>query len=154
MWVPPEDKDPILLLAKKLGADIVLNPRTEPISERIRLLTKSGEIAAVIETSGSDLGIRESIKSVRQGGRIIIGFPDKPIEIDLVNDVSMKESLITGIFGRRLFETWIQAEQLLESGRLNISPIITNRYPLSEFKDAFNIASSRNYGKVIFKCYN
>jgi threonine 3-dehydrogenase len=55
---------------------------------------------------------------------------------------------IKGIYGREMFETWYAMSVLLESG-LDISGVITDRYPCTEFEAAFTAARSGHGGKVI-----
>jgi threonine 3-dehydrogenase len=55
---------------------------------------------------------------------------------------------IRGIYGREMYETWYQMTVMLQSG-LDISPVITHRFPYDEFEQAFDVAGSGSAGKVI-----
>ena len=55
---------------------------------------------------------------------------------------------IKGIYGRQMYETWYQMSNLLEAG-VDISPVITHRYPYQEFEKGFEAVRSGNSGKVI-----
>jgi threonine 3-dehydrogenase len=55
---------------------------------------------------------------------------------------------IKGIYGREMYETWYKMTVMLQSG-LDISPVITHRYPYTEFHEAFEVMASGNSGKVI-----
>jgi threonine 3-dehydrogenase len=60
---------------------------------------------------------------------------------------------IRGVYGRQMFESWYQMSVFVESG-LDISPVITHRFPYSEFEEAFRVASSGESCKVIFDWSN
>jgi threonine 3-dehydrogenase len=47
-----------------------------------------------------------------------------------------------------MFETWYKMCSMLQSG-LNIDPVITHHFPVDQFKEAFEIMSAGNSGKII-----
>src|SRR4029453_6943475 len=51
--------------------------------------------------------------------------------------------------GRQMFRTWQQTTTLLSTGRVDISPVITHRFPLDRFEEAFETAASGHAAKVI-----
>ena len=55
---------------------------------------------------------------------------------------------IKGIYGREMFETWYKMTALIQSG-LDISPVITHRFPYAEFHEGFELMKSGNSGKII-----
>ena len=55
---------------------------------------------------------------------------------------------IKGIFGRQMFETWYAMSVLVQAG-LDISPVITHRFPYTEWEEAFEVAASGRCGKVV-----
>ena len=55
---------------------------------------------------------------------------------------------IKGIYGREMYETWYKMTVMLQSG-LDISPVITHRFPYTEFEKGFEAMRSGNSGKVI-----
>ena len=55
---------------------------------------------------------------------------------------------LKGIYGREMFETWYAMTVLLQSG-LDISPVITHRFPFRDFEEAFATAGSGQSGKVV-----
>ena len=66
------------------------------------------------------------------------------------NHVIFKGLEIKGIYGREMFETWYKMVAMLQSG-LDLSPIITHRFPLDQFEAAFDVMISGNSGKVILE---
>jgi threonine 3-dehydrogenase len=55
---------------------------------------------------------------------------------------------IKGIYGREMFETWYAMSVLVDAG-LDISPVITHRYPYTDFEAAFDATEHGECGKVI-----
>ena len=55
---------------------------------------------------------------------------------------------VKGIFGREMFETWYAMSVLVAAG-LDISPVITHRFPADDFDEAFDTAAGGHCGKVV-----
>ena len=55
---------------------------------------------------------------------------------------------IKGIYGREMYETWYKMTVMIQSG-LDISPVITHRFPYTQFDEAFQLMLSGETGKVI-----
>jgi threonine 3-dehydrogenase len=62
--------------------------------------------------------------------------------------VIFKGLVMKGVYGREMFETWYKMAAMLQSG-LDISPVITHRLPVAQFRDGFEIMGSGHSGKVI-----
>jgi threonine 3-dehydrogenase len=138
-----------LALARRLGADVVIDATAERAVDRIRALTDGQGVDAVLEMSGHPHGIRDALGAVRSGGWVgLLGLPSAPVELDLADQVIFKAVRVEGIFGRRLWQTWEQMTTLLRRG-LNVAPVITHRLPLERFADAFGLLEAGDAGKVI-----
>ncbi len=73
--------------------------------------------------------------------------PGTDIDWDLVIFNSL---FIKGIYGREMFETWYKMTAMLQTG-LDISPVITHRYPIDQFEDGFEVMCSGDCGKVVLE---
>jgi len=101
-----------------------------------------------MEMSGAPAAFREMLENMSHGGRIaMLGIPTTEIAIDW-HEVIFNMLTIKGIYGREMFETWYKMTVMLESG-LDISPVITHRFPWQEFEKGFEILRSGNSGKVL-----
>ena len=101
-----------------------------------------------LEMSGNPLALNDMVKSMNHGGKVaILGIPPQKTTIDW-NQVIFKGLTLKGIYGREMFETWYKMISMLQSG-LDVSKVITHRYPVAEYKKAFEIMSSGQSGKVI-----
>ena len=76
----------------------------------------------------------------------MLGIPSEEVAIDW-NTVIFSMLTIKGIYGREMYETWYKMNVMLESG-LDIRPIITHRFPYSEFAKGFEIMIAGNSGRV------
>jgi threonine 3-dehydrogenase len=101
-----------------------------------------------LEMSGHPSALPEVIGNLTHGGRIaLLGLPSEPIDIDWPKVITHMIT-IQGIYGREMFETWYAMSAMLRSG-LEISPVITHRFPATAWEKAFETARSGQCGKVV-----
>ncbi len=137
-------------LAERVGAAAVLDPSKTDVVAEVLVLTDQVGADVVLEMSGNSQGVRQAFQMLRRGGRLsLLGIPSKPVELDLANDVIFKGAVVQGINGRRVFETWYRMQALLKSGSLDLSPLITDRLPLTDFKRGVELLLSGNASKVL-----
>jgi threonine 3-dehydrogenase len=137
-------------MAKKMGADVVLNPAAEDAVGKILAETNGTGVDALLEMSGNPTAIQQGFKSLRAGGRAsLLGIPTENVPLDLVNDVIFKGATVQGIYGRRMYETWVQMTALLKAGRLNLEPLFGERASLDKFENAFTLLQGGLAGKVL-----
>src|SRR6267154_1253043 len=137
-------------MAKKIGADVVLNPAVEDAVTRILAETDGTGVDALLEMSGNPAAIQQGFKALRAGGRAsLLGIPTENVPLDLVNDVIFKGATVQGIYGRRMYETWVQMTALLKAGRLNLEPLFGERASLDKFENAFSLLQSGLAGKIL-----
>jgi threonine 3-dehydrogenase len=137
-------------MAKKMGADVVLNPAAEDAVARILAETNGTGVDALLEMSGNPTAIQQGFKSLRAGGRAsLLGIPTENVPLDLVNDVIFKGATVQGIYGRRMYETWVQMTALLKAGRLNLEPLFGERASLDKFESAFTLLQGGLAGKIL-----
>lgn len=140
-----------IALAKQMGADVVINPAEQDVVEIVKRETGGTGVDVLLEMSGNPTAIQQGFKMLRAGGRAsLLGIPSQPVNLDLVEDVIFKGATVQGIYGRKMFETWVQMTALLRSGRLSLEPLFRERLPLERFSDAFQLLESGLAGKVLF----
>ncbi len=101
-----------------------------------------------LEMSGVPSALQQMIDNMINGGKIaILGIPPNNSSFDL-SQVIFKGLFIKGIYGREMFETWYKMGMLVESG-IDLNPIITHRFNIDDYQEAFEIMASGNSGKVI-----
>jgi threonine 3-dehydrogenase len=137
-------------MAKKMGADVVLNPAAEDAVGKILAETNGTGVDALLEMSGNPTAIQQGFKALRAGGRAsLLGIPTENVPLDLVNDVIFKGATVQGIYGRRMYETWVQMTALLKAGRLNLEPLFGERASLDKFESAFTLLQGGLAGKIL-----
>ena len=139
-----------LELARAMKADAVVDVSKESLVDRVRSMTGGEGLDGVLEMSGNPQAMRDGLAALRNGGRLsLLGLPKEPFDLDWNRLVIFKGITIHGIIGRRLYETWVQMDHLLASGRLDIRPAITHVMPMEKFHDAIALLRSGNAGKVV-----
>ncbi len=139
-----------LELAKKMGATRVVDVRHERIADVQRELGMTEGFDVGLEMSGNASAFREMIANLCHGGKIaMLGIPSEDIAIDW-NQVVFNMLTISGIYGRRMYETWYKMTVMLQGG-LDIRQVITHHFDYSEFEKGFEIMKSGQSGKVILK---
>jgi threonine 3-dehydrogenase len=137
-------------MAKKMGADVVINPAAEDAPAKILSETNKTGVDVLLEMSGNPAAIQQGFKALRAGGRAsLLGIPTENVPLDLVNDVIFKGATVQGIYGRRMYETWVQMTALLKAGRLNLEPLFGERVKLEQFEDAFAKLQGGLAGKIL-----
>jgi threonine 3-dehydrogenase len=140
--------EPRLDLAREIGVDVALDVSRHSIGDVYGELDMSEGFDVGMEMSGQPAALREMIANMTHGGRIaMLGLPSTDIAVDW-SRVVFKMLTIKGIYGREMFETWYAMSVLLQAG-LDISPVITHRFPYTEYDKAFATAREGRCGKVI-----
>jgi len=136
-------------LAKKMGADFaILSAETDPV-KFVKDHTDGRGADVVLENAGDAAGVTTCLRMLRQGGELsLLGVFGENASIDLSKDVVFKYANIYGINGRLMWDTWYRMAGLFRSG-LNVDPIITHRFPMSEFEKGMAAMRGGNSGKVV-----
>src|SRR6516165_8863338 len=137
-------------MAKEVGADFVLNPASEDAVKKILEATGGTGVDVLLEMSGQPTAIQQGFKALRAGGRAsLLGIPTENVPLDLVQDVIFKGATVQGIYGRRMYGTWVQMAALLKAGRVNLEPLFGERMVLDNFEAAFAKLHSGMAGKIL-----
>jgi threonine 3-dehydrogenase len=142
-------------IAKRMGADFLLYANKDDV-DRISFIqehTYGFGADIVLDMAGSPQALEEGFKMLRKGGRFsAFGVAaESPTLLDYNNGIVFKGSQVHGINGRLMYDTWFRVRNLLASGRLDISPVITHMFLLSDFEKGFNemMTRPRKSAKVV-----
>jgi threonine 3-dehydrogenase len=143
------DMNPYRLeLARKMGATLAINPSETTLGEVQKQLGMAEGFDVGLEMSGNPLALKDMISNVCHGGKIaLLGIPSKEIPMDW-RQVIFNMITIKGIYGREMYDTWYKMSVMIESG-VDISPVITHRFPIEEFEQGFKAMISGQTGKVV-----
>ena len=109
-------------------------------------------VDAVIDFTGNERVINQIVEATRIAGKIVhVGMVEKPLTYrNFMYGVVYKELVVTGIFGRRLFETWTLVMNLLKTGKIDLNSFIAGEMKLEEFEKA-NEEFPKYSGRIILK---
>ncbi len=139
-------------LAEKMGADCVIDPSATNLVDHVKQLTGGEGVDVVLEMSGHPQAIKDAFRCIKKNGRYsMLGIPATNLNIDFATDIIFPGITVQGINGRKMYQTWYQMDALLVSKKVDLSPMITHRFKLEEFKQAFETGLSGNAGKIILE---
>jgi threonine 3-dehydrogenase len=135
-------------LARRMGVTRPVDIRDTRLQDVQKQLGMTEGFDVGLEMSGNPAAFRDMLANMSHGAKIaMLGIPPEEMAIDW-RTVIFNMLTIKGIYGREMYETWYKMTVMLESG-LDITPVITHRYPYTEFEKGFEAMMSGNSGKVV-----
>jgi threonine 3-dehydrogenase len=138
-------------LAERLGADAVadVDQRTD-LDAWVRSHNGGAGVDVVFEMSGAARAIQDAFAIVSNGGHVVLfGLPARPVKLDVAEQMIFKNVQVTAASGREVFATWYQTRRLLESGAVNLRPLVTHHATLDGFGDAIELLREGAAGKIV-----
>jgi threonine 3-dehydrogenase len=137
-----------LALATRMGATRTVDVSRENLADVQRSIGMKEGFDVGLEMSGSPAALNAMIDNMAHGGRIaLLGIIPGATAVDW-NKVVFNMLTIRGIYGREMYETWYKMTSLIQRG-LDISPVITHRFPFTDFQTGFDLMRSGRSGKII-----
>ena len=137
-----------LELAAKLGATRTVNVAEESLGDAMKSLGMREGFDVGLEMSGHPSGLTDILNHTSNGAKVsLLGIFSDKVAIDW-DKVIFKGLILKGIYGREMFETWYKMSSMIRAG-LDISPVITHRFPVADFKLGFETMMSGQSGKVV-----
>lgn len=128
-------------MSRRLGADIVLNPDEVDVISEIKNLTGGHGVDVAIEALGTQQTFESALRSVRPGGKVSsLGVYEGNLTVPLdafgagVGDIDIMSTLCPG-GSARLY----RLISVIESGRADLTPLITHTFPLEEIHKGYEI---------------
>jgi threonine 3-dehydrogenase len=135
-------------LARTIGVTQAVDVRTTELPDVQKQLGMTEGFDVGLEMSGTEAAFREMLANMSHGAKIaMLGIPAGDMTIDW-HTVIFNMLTIKGVYGREMYETWYKMTVMLQSG-LDISPVITHRFPYTQFEHGFEAMKSGCSGKVI-----
>lgn len=141
--------DSRLALAKKFGADVVLNPLKDNVKGETEAITKGVGCDIYIEATGHPAAVQQGLDLLRKGGTYV--------EFSVMSGMSQNDWSIIGdtkeltIYGSQLspycYENVIE---YIKYGKMPTEGIVSHQFALEQWEQAFKIAQSKEALKVIF----
>ncbi|MGI6161820.1 MAG: zinc-dependent alcohol dehydrogenase [Christensenellales bacterium] len=137
-----------LELATELGADYVVNVQESDLKELCDSLTGGFGVDVVAECSGSEAAINSGLNIIKKRGWFCqIGLPGRPVTFE-IEKVCYKELHFSGSLGSRKI-SWRRVLRLLEMGKINLNPLATHTFPITEWEKAFDMFEKKEGCKIM-----
>src|SRR5262245_7784766 len=132
-----------LELARTLGADAVVNVAEQDAEAATEALVGGG-LDVVVETAGAVPAVELSTRLAREGGRVVLlGIAGQDRELVLPADrIALRDLTVYGSVGYTA-AAWAKMVELLRARLVDLDPIVTHRFPLDRFEDAFALMDER-----------
>ena len=137
-------------LAKKLGATDAINITNSSVKSCYNDLSIKYGFDVGLEMSGKPSALNDMLENIYHGGRIaLLGLLPQNTQINWDN-IIFKGLHVKGIYGRKMYDTWYKMDQLIHSG-LDISTVLTHKFSIDRYKEAFEVVNSGECGKVVLE---
>ena len=137
-------------MALQMGADVVLNPEQCDAVKTIRKLTNDRGVDVAIEALGAQTTFENALRVLRPGGTLSsLGVYSKDLSIPLkdfmagIGDYKIVTTLCPG--GK---ERMRRLMELVRNKRLDLRPLLTHTYPLSQIDQAYRLFGERRDGAI------
>ncbi|WP_262267932.1 NAD(P)-dependent alcohol dehydrogenase [Microvirga yunnanensis] len=132
--------EPKLHMARKLGPVVPVNVRSENLLAAVRRESDGWGADVIFECSGYPPAMAEIFDLVCPGGKVaLVGIPLEPFAFD-VSKAQVKEVRVESIF--RYAHVYPRAVAMIASGRIDVKPLITDRFTFKDSVEAFDFAKA------------
>lgn len=137
--------------AKVLGATVTIMTCNGREYKDVWAAADHSGIDLAFEAAGENEAIETAIKTTRPGGQVIlIGIPEDD-RTAFTASIARRKGLTIKLVRRMKRYTYPRAIHLVQHGLVELGSLVTHRFPLSAFKEAFATAKSREGIKVIIE---
>ena len=134
------DLNPLrLATAETMGADRAVNAAEEDLQAIVQDMTGGSGVDVAIEYSGSEPGFNACFQALAKGGDFrLVGAPPRPIPVDFTFWL-LKCPSMQNIHGRRIWDSWQRAADLVATGAVDLGPIHSHDLPLKDGAKGFEL---------------
>jgi L-iditol 2-dehydrogenase len=150
-----------LALARRVGADLCINPATQDAVAAVRAATGGRGVAVSLECAGSAPGRDLAILVAAKQGKVMLygtAYGDVTFSERAFARLVREELEVVGSWNSYSLpfpgKEWFDIIELLGEGRLLVEPLITHRATLDEAPGIFRALKERRFGpyhKILFK---
>lgn len=136
-----------LNVAKKMGADVVINSHRENPIEKISDITNGNGVAAALECIGSENALLDALKITRPAGTVsFIGLFIQPVAIPMLDFYLKDITLRGGVCPAKNYISKLMP--LVEKGKLDPTAVITHDLKLSDTPNGYKLMDSKNENAI------
>jgi L-iditol 2-dehydrogenase len=138
---------PRLALALYEGATLLFNPQTQDFTGMLKHHLPMG-LDVVFECCGQQEALDQAVEILKPGGRlVVVGIPEfdrwsMSVELTRRKEISLQ-------FIRRQVDCVEPALEMMENGKIDVSAMVTHRFPFGNTKEAFDLVAA--YGDGVMK---
>jgi threonine 3-dehydrogenase len=149
-YIVATDVNPYRLeIVAKMGADRAVDAASTDVTSLMGELGMTEGFDVGLEMSGVAAALQQMLDAMNNGGNVaLLGIPSRETNPINWTEIIFKGLTLTGIYGRKLFETWYKMIAMLETG-LDIRPVITHEFAADRYAEAFQAAASGEAAKVL-----
>jgi len=119
---------------------IPVNIKKQDLQKTVNEVTGGWGVDIIFEASGSAAAISNIFQPLCPGGKVVfIGMPVEPVEVDIVA-AQAKEVRMESVF--RYAHQYLRAVALLASGKIDVKPLITDKYKFKDATKAYEYAAN------------
>ena len=138
----------------QLGADAAIDPVHEDLSAGIDRVVGHDAVDVIIECVGTSIALKQALLIAKRGSTLVlfsVHSPDERIDISPF-EIYQKELTITGSMIDP--DTFGRAVSLINSGRIQLAPILTHSFPVEELEQAILTQQGKESIKVLVEPAN
>lgn len=137
-----------LAVSRQIGADVTLDFHTTDVVAEILRLTGGRGVDAAIEALGTQATFEAALRVLRPGGTLSsLGVYADDLRIPL-------DAFVAGLGDHRIVTSLCPGGKarmrrlmaMIEGGRLNLSALVTHRFPLAQIEEAYELFAHQRDG--------
>ena len=137
-----------LAVGKDLGATHTFVAGDEDVAAAVNDLTAGLGVPLIIDAAGRSKAVELALATVRRNGQITkIGWGPQPLALSL-DPLLSKAASIQGTFSHT-YRTWEAVISLMSTGAIDMSRMISHRFPIDDWKRAYELVDARKAVKVV-----
>jgi alcohol dehydrogenase/L-iditol 2-dehydrogenase len=139
-----------LEVGRTVGADVALNAEEADAAAEILAATDSYGAPLVVDAAGPSAAVKLAMEVVARNGQITkIAWGPAPLELSL-DPLVTKAAALQGSYSHT-WRTWEAVLKMMASGALKLEPMITHRFTIERWLEAFHLVERREAVKVILR---
>lgn len=135
-------------LAIQFGASRTIKADLENVIDVINEETSGEGVDVAFECAGAESSVRNCLSALRPLGQFVqVGHFGRDLNLPW-DHIAFKQLQIQGSVGYTR-DTWSQTMKTLAQGQLKVEDMVTHRFPLSNWREGFDLCENRQSAKVL-----
>ncbi len=137
-----------LSLAKRFGAVRTIEADLESVINIVNEETSGEGVDVALECAGAESSVRSCLETIRPLGQFVqVGHFGRELKVPW-DHIAFKQLRVLGSVGYTR-DTWTQTMKTLAQGKLEVEDMVTHRFPLSKWREGFDLCENRQSAKVL-----